>query len=105
MLDLHPPKIFQIEGNLGAVAALIESIISYTDNKVCLLRSLPGEWSEGNLQGIKIPGGHIISLWWKDCKASVLKIKIGFGGRLTVCINGEEKTFSGVVGEVIECIL
>ena len=103
MLDLHPPKIFQIEGNLGAVAALIESAISFTDNKVWLLRSLPSEWSEGNLQGIKIPGGHIISLWWKDRKAIALKIEIGFGGSVAVCINGEEKVFSGVAGEIIDC--
>ena len=103
LLDLHPPRIFQIEGNLGAVAALIESIISFTDNRVYLLRSLPEEWRDGNLQGIKIPGGHIISLWWKDCKATALKITIGFVENITVCnASGSEKVFSGSPGDVIE---
>ena len=102
LLDLHPPKIFQIEGNLGGVAALIESIVSFTDGKVYLLRSLPKEWSEGNLQGIKVPGGHFISLWWKECRAAAVKITIGFGGNVTIRYNGEEKVFSGIPGEVIE---
>jgi len=102
LLDLHPPRIFQIDGNLGGVAAVIESMISFTDNKVYLLRSLPKEWSEGSLQGIKIPGGHIISVWWRNGKAANVKIKIGFGGSLTVCTNGEERVFAGVPGEIIE---
>jgi len=103
LLDLHPPRIFQIEGNLGAVSALIEAVISFADDRVCLLRALPKEWSSGNLRGIKVPGGHIISVWWKEGKASALKIQIGFGGRLTVCVNSENKIFSGNPGEIIEC--
>ena len=102
LLDLHPPRIFQIEGNLGGVAAVIESMISFTDNKIHLLRSLPGEWGEGSLQGIKVPGGHIVSLWWKDGKATALKIKIGFGEKATVEYGGEEKEFSGIPGDVAE---
>ena len=105
LLDLHPPRIFQIDGNLGAVAALIESVISFTDDKVYLLRSLPKEWSEGNLQGIKIPGGHIISVYWKDGRATALKIKIGFGKSFIVRSNGKDKLFSGIPGEIIECDL
>ena len=105
MLDLHPPRIFQIDGNFGAVAALIEAIVSFTDGKAHILRALPKEWDEGSLQGIKVPGGHIVSVWWKDCKATALEIKIGFGGSLTVCVDGEEKVFTGVPGEVIRCDL
>jgi len=103
LLDLHPPRIFQIEGNLGAVSALIEAVISFVDDRVYLLRALPKEWSAGNLRGIKVPGGHIISVWWKESKAYLLKIQIGFNGNLTVCVNGENKIFSGAPGEIIEC--
>ncbi|MCL1794851.1 MAG: glycoside hydrolase N-terminal domain-containing protein [Oscillospiraceae bacterium] len=102
LLDLHPPRIFQIDGNLGAVAALVEAIISYTDGKTHLLRSLPKEWGDGHLQGIKVPGGHIVSLWWKNGKAVALKVQIGFGGKLTVFHGGEDKIFSGTPGDIIE---
>jgi hypothetical protein len=80
-------------------------VISYTDDKVYLLRSLPKEWGDGNLQGIKIPGGHTVSLWWKDGKATALKITIGFSGSVTICSNGEDKIFSGTPGEIVECNL
>ena len=105
LLDLHPPKIFQIEGNLGAVAALIESIVSFADDKVYLLRALPKEWGGGSLRGIKIPGGHTVSVWWKGGKITALKIEIGFGGRVAVCHNGGDKVYSGAAGEIIECDL
>ena len=104
LLDLHPPRIFQIDGNLGAVAALIESVISFTDDKIYLLRSLPKEWSKGNLQGIKVPGGHIVSIWWKDCKAVHLKIEIGFSGNVTICLGEENIKISGMPGEIKDVI-
>jgi alpha-L-fucosidase 2 len=104
MLDLHPPGIFQIDGNFGAVAALIESVISFTDDTICLLRSLPKEWSEGSLRGIKTPGGHIVSVWWKDCEITEIEITMGFCGSVKVRDSrgdGEEKVFTGAPGEII----
>ena len=101
LLDLHPPKIFQIDGNLGAVQAVIESIISFTDNKVHLLRSLPDQWREGSLEGIKVPGGHKISLSWKDKKVTDLKIIMGYSENVAIMQNGSCVSYSGKVGEII----
>jgi len=101
LLDLHPPRIFQIDGNLGGVAAVVESMISFTDNKVYLLRSLPKEWSEGSLQGIKLPGGHTVSIWWKDGKIADLKIVMGFVESLTVCYDGKETVLTGAPGTIV----
>ena len=98
LLDLHPPGIFQIDGNLGAVSALIESIVSYTDDKVRLLRSLPKEWSEGSLEGIKIPGGHTVSVWWKDGAAYKASAKIGYTGSIVI----NDKIYMGTPGEIID---
>ena len=103
LLDLHPPGIFQIDGNFGAVSALIESVISFTDDTLYLLRSLPEQWSGGSLRGIKIPGGHIVSVWWKNGSAEVVKIRMGRGGALKAKINGRDEIFSGAEGEIIEC--
>ena len=102
MLDLHPPRIFQIDGNLGAVAALLEAVVSFTDGKVHLLRSLPEEWSCGRLEGIKVPGGLIINVTWKDRRIEKLDITIGFGKKVIVSnVNGEEMAFSGEEGQKI----
>ncbi|MDR0294245.1 MAG: glycoside hydrolase N-terminal domain-containing protein [Oscillospiraceae bacterium] len=100
LLDLHPPGIFQIDGNLGAVAAVIEAIISYTDGKVHLLRALPEAWPSGRLSGIKIPGGHTVSLRWRNGKAAELRVGIGFEKAVTVRFpDGSERRFEGREGE------
>ena len=103
LLDLHPPRIFQIDGNLGAVMALIEAVVSFTDGKVHLLRSLPKQLNTGRLEGIKVPGGHVIDVAWADGRVTELKVTIGFGEAITVSnINGEERRFCGKQGETFE---
>lgn len=43
-------------------AAILEAIIQCWGGKVHLLRALPNEWKDGRLCGVKIPGGHTVSL-------------------------------------------
>ena len=73
LLDLHPPGIFQIDGNFGAVAAIVESIVSVYDKKIHLLKALPKEWESGSLSGIKVPGGHKLDVHWKDGAVTEVK--------------------------------
>ena len=102
LLDLHPPRIFQIDGNLGAVAALIEAVISYTDGKVRLLRSVPAEWESGCLKGIKVPGGHKIDIRWNAGQVKELKITFGYENTIIVTdMRGKSECFSGEQGEVV----
>jgi len=102
LLDLHPPRIFQIDGNLGAVMALTEAVISCVDNKVYLLRSLPAEWPSGSLSGIKIPGGHTVSVKWKEGRLLELQVTIGYAGSVTAYIpQYGEKRFTGVPGDTL----
>ena len=101
LLDLHPPGIFQIDGNLGAVMAVIEAVVSYTDGKAHILRSLPDEWPSGGLFGIKIPGGHSVSCVWRDGRLTSLEVTMGFEPALTVRLpGGEERRFEGKSGEI-----
>lgn len=44
LLDLIPPDIFQIDGNLGGVAAIVESIISEQGGYIVVGGALPSEW-------------------------------------------------------------
>jgi alpha-L-fucosidase 2 len=97
LLDLHPPGIFQIDGNLGGVMAVIEAIISCTDGKIHLLRSVPKEWEKGSLSGIKTPGGHTVSVSWENGKVTALDVKLGYEGKAVVKYNGIEKIFSADV--------
>lgn len=84
LLDLHPPRIFQIDGNLGAVAAVLEGLAQYWGGKVHLLRALPPGWPEGSVRGIRTPGGHRLSFSWSGGRLDELELTVGWGGCLTL---------------------
>ena len=49
LLDNHPP--FQIDGNFGAVAGVLELIVQDYGDEVLLLPSLPDELRNGKVRG------------------------------------------------------
>jgi alpha-L-fucosidase 2 len=84
LLDLHPPGIFQIDGNLGAAAAVIESIAQFWAGKLHILRALPKEYGTGRITGLKVPGGHTVSFGWKDGRAVEGEAVVGYSGELII---------------------
>jgi alpha-L-fucosidase 2 len=77
LLDLHPPHIFQIDGNLGAVEAVMQGLVQHWAGRVHLLRALPAAWPEGTLTGCKVPGGHRLNLSWRDGTLDKLDVIVG----------------------------
>ena len=68
LLDLHPPRIFQIDGNLGGCAAVCEMLLSCENDHITLLGALPDYWKSGSFRHFKAPGTLDISCDWKDGK-------------------------------------
>lgn len=77
LLDLCG-DVFQIDGNLGAVAAAVEAVVSVGAQEVKLLNGLSKEWNSGSMTGVCLPGGHKLSLSWKDGKLTELEVTFGF---------------------------
>lgn len=70
-MDNHPVPggaVFQIDGNLGATAAIAEFLVQSDEERTLLLPALPSAWSQGEISGIKIAGGAEISLKWRNGK-------------------------------------
>lgn len=68
----HPP--FQIDGNMGVCAGILEMLVSSHNKKVYLLSALPEGWKSGKLKGIKVKGGFLVNLEWEDKKIKSLDV-------------------------------
>ncbi len=64
LFDNHPP--FQIDGNFGAIAGMVEMLVQSSEERTLLLPALPSAWSSGRVRGLKIVGGAVLDMAWDN---------------------------------------
>lgn len=64
LFDRHPP--FQIDGNFGGAAAIIEMLVQSSEERTVLLPALPETWRSGQISGVRLVGGVSVFMEWKD---------------------------------------
>jgi len=64
LFDACPP--FQIDGNFGVIASVMEMLFCDDVNGVKLLPACPKEWHKGEIRGLKLRGGKTLSFKWEN---------------------------------------
>lgn len=100
LLDAHSP--FQIDGNFGGCAGVLEMLMQSTPESITLLPALPEEWKDGQVKGICARGGFVVDMTWKDGRVTALTLTARTDNRTRVYVNGTSIPVKMRKGEVKE---
>ncbi len=105
MFDAHPP--FQVDGNFGGTAGIIEMVLQSWGGEIHVLPALPGAWPDGAMQGIRARGGIEAGVEWSGGRLKRLDLRgkpgavvaVRYRGKLhSLKLDGRGRTSWGVQG-------
>ena len=109
LLDAHSP--FQIDGNFGGCAGVIEMLMQseyqipdWSSSRlpitsIELLPALPDNWKDGEVSGLRARGGITVGMMWQDGKVKKVSLTAQQPCVVTLLMNGERKKVELKQGE------
>jgi alpha-L-fucosidase 2 len=100
LFDAHPP--FQIDGNFGAPAGMIEMLVQSQLNEIAILPALPDALPSGKITGVCARGGFELTFSWEGGKLQKLQVlskagqkcKLHYGDKVVEMATEKGKTYS-----------
>lgn len=82
----HPP--FQIDGNFGCMAGVVEMLLQSHEGFIEPLAALPQAWHRGQFQGLVARGNFAFSARWNKGRASSFEVVSNAGGTCRIKYTG-----------------
>jgi alpha-L-fucosidase 2 len=97
LFSTGPP--FQMDGNYGLMAAILEMVVQSHGGIIRLLPAVPAQWSEGSVQGVRCRGGWSVDLAWQHGQLTSLTVRGShLAGTRTARIRQGRKTIELILG-------
>lgn len=97
LYDTHPP--FQIDGNFGIAAAMLEALIQSHAGYIDVLPALPSAWPSGSLKGVRLRGAVSADLEWENGTLTLFELTADERQTVEVRYGKERKTVDLKAGE------
>lgn len=91
LFDTHAP--FQIDGNFGSAAGVMELLMQSQTGDIYILPALPSVWDKGEISGIKAKNGAAVDIKWVDNEAESFTITPAVDGDITIGYDKQQGTF------------
>jgi len=107
MFDAHPPldefslSCFQIDGNFGGTAGILQMLVGCQRDVIYLLPALPREWPQGKLTGIRLRGGWTLDIEWESGEPVQVVLVAAVAGQKVISWDGGSVSVLLVAGGVI----